>query len=265
MKKTAIVSMILVLILSMISPCYATTEDTRLILSASQELIEGEDHYNNIDTFLEALDLLEGLTLQVGSRGNHVVAFQTLLISSGYLSEGENDGIYGKKTAAAVEEFQDAAGLTVSGDATTATQFMLVITNSDLEEYRDGIYKAQIDNYAVVVWPDYSFFIGVLESDGDLDYGTYYFTSGDYYAGDFVDDYRQGNGTAFYSNGDIYIGEWENDVMSGDGVYYFGGLDSGEYYDGEWANDMMNGNGKYVTASGTEITGTWQNNAHKGW
>lgn len=265
MKNTRFLSLILALILALSVFGCAIAEETSLILNASQELIEGEDRFSGIDGFIEALDSLEGLTLKVGSRGNHVAAFQSLLITSGYLPEGENDGIYGKKTAAAVNEFQLAAGLNVSGEATVATQFMLVMSNSDLIENEESVYVAQIDNYAIAIWPNYSFFIGLLEADGDLDYGTYYFTSGDYYAGDFKDDYRHGTGIAYYSNGDVYVGEWANDVMSGEGIYYFGGMNSGEYYDGKWANDMMNGKGVYVTSSGKEITGTWQNNQHKGW
>jgi hypothetical protein len=257
--------MILAIFLSIIAPCCATIEETSLILNASQGLVEGEGHFSYIGTFIEALDSLEGLTLQIGSRGNHVAAFQSLLITSGYLPEGEDDGIYGKKSAAAVEKFQLTAGLKPTGKATLTTQFMIVIANSDLVTREEGIYMAQIDNYAVVIWPNYSFFIGVLETDGDLDYGTYYFASGDYYVGDFKDDCRHGKGIAYHSNGDIYVGDWSKDVMSGNGIYYFDGMDSGEYYDGEWANNMMNGKGVYVTASGNEITGSWQNNRHKGW
>lgn len=265
MKKTFRALLILVLMLSVLISAGATAENNTIILNASQGMIEGTDYSASIDTFIEALELLEGLTLKTGSRGNYVAAFQSLLIHSGYLAEGESDGIWGKKTTSAVREFQKITGLPPTGEGTVATQFMLVLSNADFAVNEDGIHIAQIDNFAVVIWPDYSFYIGLLESDGDLDYGTYYFTSGDYYAGDFKDDYRHGTGTAYYSNGDIYIGDWANDVMSGKGIYYFGGMTSVEFYDGEWANDMMNGNGTYVTSSGEVITGTWQNNQHKEW
>lgn len=265
MKKSVLVSLILALILALSMPGLAVAADKDAILSASQELISSTDRFKGIDDFVEALDQLEGLTLQNGSRGNYVAAIQTLLIEHGYLAKGENDGIYGKKTASAVSEFQQAAGLKPTGIATVATQFMMIITDSEFEKNENEVYIAQIDNYAVAVWPDYSFFIGLLEQDGDLDYGTYYFVTGDYYAGDFKDDYRQGTGTAYYANGDIYIGDWVDDAMCGEGIYYYGGMNTGEYYDGQWNDNMMNGKGTYVTASGEKITGTWKNNQHKGW
>lgn len=265
MKKSVLVSLILALLMMLSMPGLAIAADRNAILSASQALISSTDYYEGIDDFIGALDQLDGLTLQIGSRGNYVAAFQALLIEHGYLAKGEDDGIYGKKTAAAVSEFQQAAALKPTGIATVATQFMMIITDSEFEKNEDGVYIAQVDNYAIAIWPDYSFFIGLLEHDGDLDYGTYYFSTGDYYTGDFKDDYRQGTGTAYYANGDIYIGDWNNDAMFGEGIYYYGGMDTGEYYDGQWNDNMMNGKGTYVTASGQKITGTWQNNQHQGW
>lgn len=218
MKRFILVLLILTLISTLSVPSSAIAADKDVILRASQELINCSDRYEGIDGFISALDQLNGLTLQMGSRGSYVAAFQSLLIAHDYLPKGEDDGIYGGKTATAVSEFQQAAGLKPTGTATVATQFMMIIADSEFEKNANEAYVAQLDNYAVAIWPDYSFFIGLLEPDGDLDYGTYYFASGDYYAGDFKDDHRQGTGTAYYANGDVYIGDWVNDAMCGDGT-----------------------------------------------
>lgn len=63
-------------------------------------------------------------TLEEGSRGVAVVGLQKYLAGLGYL-EGNTDGIYGKKTAAAVSAFQKAEGLEETGIADSATQALL--------------------------------------------------------------------------------------------------------------------------------------------
>ena len=55
-----------------------------------------------------------------GSTGDTVVTIQKKLIRWGYL-DGEADGIYGSRTAAAIRRFQSANGLTVDGIAGPAT------------------------------------------------------------------------------------------------------------------------------------------------
>lgn len=63
--------------------------------------------------------------LKVGSRGSAVTSLQQALIAKGHLAKGEADGIYGKKTMAAVKSFQTASGLTASGTADATTQAKL--------------------------------------------------------------------------------------------------------------------------------------------
>ena len=67
--------------------------------------------------------------LQRGSTGSVVTKLQQALISLGYLSYGEDDGIFGAKTYAAVRSFQRDMGLAVDGIAGTNT---LVKINEEL-------------------------------------------------------------------------------------------------------------------------------------
>ena len=55
--------------------------------------------------------------LQKGSKGEDVVALQERLVELGYL-EGSIDGIFGNMTKAAMEAFQAANGLSITGTAT---------------------------------------------------------------------------------------------------------------------------------------------------
>lgn len=60
-------------------------------------------------------------TLQMGSKGSNVKKLQQELIKGNYLASGEDDGIYGSKTAAAVKAYQTAKGLSVDGIAGNQT------------------------------------------------------------------------------------------------------------------------------------------------
>lgn len=93
MKRFILVLLILTLISTLSVPSLAIAADKDVILRASQELINCSDRYEGIDGFISALDQLNGLTLQIGSRGSYVAAFQSLLIAHDYLPRGEDDGI----------------------------------------------------------------------------------------------------------------------------------------------------------------------------
>ena len=56
-------------------------------------------------------------TLRQGSSGSSVTELQKTLIQKGFLAKGEDDGIYGPKTADAVTRYQKANGLQVDGIA----------------------------------------------------------------------------------------------------------------------------------------------------
>ncbi len=38
--------------------------------------------------------------------------------------------------------------------------------------------------------------------------GTYIFSNGDRYEGEWVNDMKHGKGTFYYGNGELYIGQW---------------------------------------------------------
>ena len=71
-----------------------------------------------------AAEAVEYETLEIGSKGDAVVALQKHLIALGYLN-GAADGIYGKGTAGGVSRFQAAEGLAETGIADSETQARL--------------------------------------------------------------------------------------------------------------------------------------------
>ena len=73
---------------------------------------------------------LKGTTLTVGSEGEEVRKLQQALIDLSYLN-GKADGIFGKKTEAAVRQFQSVYGLDADGLAGSKTQNKLFNVASD--------------------------------------------------------------------------------------------------------------------------------------
>ena len=217
----------------------------------------------NLNSFISGLYSISGLEYASGSNGDAVRGIQTMLVNLGYLNNGEIDGQFGNKTSTALSSFQSQNGITSNGKADLATQCMLVYWNAQIER-KGSCFIARSGNYAVVIWPLKAFYIGTLDGNGNFSEGTYYYVNGEYYAGAFKNQLRNGKGTAHFPNGDVYIGEWVNDKMSGKGKYYFGGENSNTYYDGAMSDNMMNGKGVYWR-KGKEITGTFSQNTHMGW
>ena len=61
------------------------------------------------------------------------------------------------------------------------------------------------------------------------------------YEGQKVDGYREGYGTFHYSQGGIYTGNWHLNKMEGEGCLYY---PSGKLaYEGSWENDKLHGYG----------------------
>lgn len=81
--------------------------------------------------------------LEVGSRGDAVVALQKHLIALGYLT-GSADGIYGNGTAGGVSKFQKAEGLTETGIADAETQKLLVELGAEAVSLAEG--KSAFEN-----------------------------------------------------------------------------------------------------------------------
>jgi hypothetical protein len=70
-----------------------------------------------------------------------------------------------------------------------------------------------------------------------------------------------GKGTYIFSNGTIYIGEWKDTLFNGKGVLT---CTDGMVYNGEWKNAKKNGFGSLTYATGQNYTGYWRNGEFHG-
>ena len=85
-------------------------------------------------------------------------------------------------------------------------------------------------------------------------HGTYYFSSGARYEGEWKDGEINGQGTYYFSNGERYEGEWKDGERNGQGTYYFS---NGNRYEGEWRNSRKHGQGTYYSANGNHSKQEW--------
>ena len=91
--------------------------------------------------------------------------------------------------------------------------------------------------------------------------GTYKYSDGAEYHGQWKNGRLHGQGTLTYLDGSNYEGQWKNDQRNGQGTYTF---PDGSKYVGEWKNDQMNGQGTYIYPKGNKYMGLWKNSRYIG-
>ncbi len=104
--------------------------------------------------------------------------------------------------------------------------------------------------------------------------GTYFYTNGDKYSGDWVDGRKEGNGRYDWADSSYYIGEFKNDFRDGkgnyvgaDGVSLEGSFVKGEYVPtyGCVSGDCVNGKGTFNFNNGDKYAGYWVNGKRNGY
>lgn len=86
--------------------------------------------------------------------------------------------------------------------------------------------------------------------------GTFTYTNGNKYTGDWVDGRYYGQGTFSRKDGSSYTGAWVDNKYDGQGTYTW---PSGNKYTGAWSNNLRNGTGEfYNVETKTTTTQTWK-------
>ena len=94
-----------------------------------------------------------------------------------------------------------------------------------------------------------------ISGDCDNGFGTWVYSTGDKYTGNWVNKQMHGNGTYYYANGDIYKGDFKNDRLEGIGTFI---SKKGDKYTGEYLNNLAEGEGTYFYANGKVEKGLFQ-------
>jgi len=92
-------------------------------------------------------------------------------------------------------------------------------------------------------------------------YGTYTYSNGDKYEGQFKDGQFHGKGKLTYNDGGVAEGQWENDELNGYGKFYF---ENGDKYSGNYINGLMDGKGEYLFENGDKYIGFYSKNMKHG-
>ena len=75
------------------------------------------------------------------------------------------------------------------------------------------------------------------------------------YAGQTLNGRRHGQGTFTYTTGHVYEGQWEDDLRCGNGILSCNGK---VIYEGQWKDDKYHGYGEYTYNNGTIYAGYWE-------
>ncbi|MDG2406537.1 MAG: hypothetical protein P8M25_16855, partial [Paracoccaceae bacterium] len=102
---------------------------------------------------------------------------------------------------------------------------------------------------------DGSKYAGEFRDDRPNGQGTWTYSNGNKYVGEFRDGNYYGQGTFTFADGSKYIGEFRDDKYHGQGALTF---DNGERYVGEFRDSLPNGQGAYTFANSAKYVGKFK-------
>ncbi|MED6193188.1 Phosphatidylinositol 4-phosphate 5-kinase 4 [Stylosanthes scabra] len=85
--------------------------------------------------------------------------------------------------------------------------------------------------------------------------------NGDYYTGEWAENFPHGLGKYLWLDGCMYFGEWYKGKKTGRGTFSW---PSGATYEGEFKNGFMDGTGVYTSDNGDTYKGQWVMNLKQG-
>ncbi|KAK8371056.1 hypothetical protein V6Z12_A01G219000 [Gossypium hirsutum] len=85
--------------------------------------------------------------------------------------------------------------------------------------------------------------------------------NGDYYTGQWYDNFPDGQGKYLWTDGCMYLGEWHKGKTMGKGRFSW---PSGASYEGEFKAGYMDGSGTYIGSNGETYKGKWVMNMKHG-
>jgi hypothetical protein len=116
------------------------------------------------------------------------------------------------------------------------------------------------------IWSDGSKYEGEFKDGKPNGQGTLISPDGYKYVGQWKDGKQDGQGNYYHVDGGRYVGEWKNGRRNGQGNYYYTerlGRDGARYV-GEWKNGRRNGQGNYYYTDGARYVGEWKNGKFHG-
>ncbi|KVI03447.1 MORN motif-containing protein [Cynara cardunculus var. scolymus] len=97
---------------------------------------------------------------------------------------------------------------------------------------------------------------------GEVYHAERYLSNGDYYTGNWSDNFPHGFGKYWWTDGCMYVGDWFRGKTMGRGTFSW---PSGATYDGEFKSGYMDGEGTYTGPNGDTYKGQWIMNLKHGY
>jgi hypothetical protein len=91
--------------------------------------------------------------------------------------------------------------------------------------------------------------------------GTYKYSNGDKYKGEWKNNRCDGQGTLTYLDGSNYVGQWKNHQRHGQGTYIYS---DGSKYIGQFNNNQRHGQGTYIFPDGSKYVGQFKDGQMNG-
>ena len=125
--------------------------------------------------------------------------------------------------------------------------------NAIAEECVQGNCKNGQGTYT---WSDGQKYVGEWKDGKQHRQGTYTWSDGNKYVGDLKDNKFNGQGTFTFANGNKYVGEFKDNKFNGQATLTFA---NGNKYVGDLKDDKFNGQGTFTFANGKIKEGIWEN------
>ncbi|KAK1428914.1 hypothetical protein QVD17_17754 [Tagetes erecta] len=100
-----------------------------------------------------------------------------------------------------------------------------------------------------------------IHAAGEIYHAERYLSNGDYYTGQWQDNFPHGFGKYWWTDGCMYVGDWFKGKTMGRGTFSW---PSGATYDGEFKSGYMDGEGTYTGPNGDTYKGQWVMNLKHG-
>ena len=104
-------------------------------------------------------------------------------------------------------------------------------------------------------------YVGEFKDGKENGQGTKTYSYGSVYVGEFKDGWENGQGTLTYDNGAKYVGEFKDGLMYGQGTMTY---DDGSKYVGEWKDAVLDGQGTYTYGDGSKYVGEFKEYSYDG-
>lgn len=117
------------------------------------------------------------------------------------------------------------------------------------------------NGYGTCVFPSGAKYVGDFKNGKLHGKGIFYFSDGNKYLGNWVDQYREGKGRMVFVSGDEYFGDFKRNKFSGEGVMIYA---NGNRYEGSWLENKPGGYGVFVFVSGDRYEGNFTGGLYEG-